>query len=140
MTQRIYGGSDDLIELVGDVYDEYDHHGLTEAEPALIDVELADGPVVRLKAWYGALPGDDSDGGWCIRIDEITTTTGWASQHDVDLDDLVHHHAARGEDEKDDVHGCPGYSEMVHVDAEVSKVTIRHGGAHGDDMQWVGLP
>lgn len=92
-TLNVYGASDDLLELVGAIYDE-----VYPADPDTLVVAglVGDGLVeVRLAVEY------DREGVWRITpsqpADHVTVTP------------------ARGEDEGDDEHGCPGYSERATV-------------------------
>jgi len=92
-TLRVYGASDDLLELVDAIDDEF-----YPADPdTLVIAGYIGGGLVeaRLRVEY------DHDGIW-----RLTPTNGH---------DLVAITPARGDDEPDDEHGCPGYSDKATV-------------------------
>ena len=91
-TLTIFGASDDLIEVVGLIYEEY-----PAEEPATIMTVSIDG---ERYAWAGIRY--DEDGVW--RITDSAPRRFWT---------VV---PARGEDEGDDADGCPGYSDKAVFD------------------------
>lgn len=105
----IYGASDDLIEIEGAVQDELSppFYG----KPAVVTVKVDDTVYTRILADYDP----DGTGEWRLQLTDLTR-----------LASVV---PARGEDEGDDEHGCPGYSDKVIVDmatieARRIKVTV----------------
>lgn len=65
MSLRVYGCSDDLIELEGDIRDEAGYYGSDKDEPAFLF--LSDGTVLAI--WYGK----DDRGIWAIEVRERGT-------------------------------------------------------------------
>ncbi len=100
-TQRIYGASDDLIELDGDVDDEISHYG---DEPYYL--LFNDG--TQLKIAYGA------DKTACWRIELVT-------QGKADLE------ATRGSEDADEKDGVPGYSDLVTLNWDQPFELLKHG-------------
>lgn len=87
----IYGSSDDLLEVTGDIREEFSH----------IDqdgryVACSNGVVVKVTA------GTDDDAAWIIR-----------PIHDPHRLVTIEH--ARGEDADHDADGCPGYSDKAVI-------------------------
>lgn len=89
----LYGASDDLIEAEGLISDEFNP---PYDKPAALTVRVDDSAYVVARVEY------DEHGEWRIRdvISNAPTTTL----------------RARGEDEPDDEHGCPGYSDKLVID------------------------
>jgi hypothetical protein len=91
----IYGASDDLIETEGIVRDElnppYD-------KPAVVIVKVDDTVWAKVPIEYDP----DDSGEWRIQPTAIYAPVSFV--------------AARGEDEGEDEHGCPGYSDKVVID------------------------
>lgn len=103
----VYGGSDDLIEVKGLLSDEFSPE---YGKPALVTVMVDDAAYAHLHVEYDP----DESGEWRIQ-----------PQASGDLVSVV---AARGEDEGDDEHRCPGYSDKAVVDMagiDARRVTIR---------------
>lgn len=93
---RVYGASDDLIEVVGAVRDEF----YVYDEPAFVIVQAQQDNQtvqVRLRVEYGP---DGSD---------LWTVT---EETDTGLVSII---PARGEEAGDDEDGCPGYSSKAVV-------------------------
>lgn len=107
----LYGASDDLIEVEGLVRDELNPpHG----KPAVVTILADDATYTSLHVEYDP----DGTGEWRIQA----TTLGA----------LVAIIPARGEDEGNDEHGCPGYSDKAVIDmrgieARRVNVVIRPG-------------
>jgi hypothetical protein len=93
MTLHLYGASDDLIEARGDVVDEVDCWSFNDA----VAVTCSDGTTIGFRLGGSAV--------WSADI-----ITAGAGSTIVVL-------PARGEDEGDDEHGCPGYSDRVDITA-----------------------
>ncbi|MCW2785207.1 MAG: hypothetical protein JWP74_1724 [Marmoricola sp.] len=89
MKTIIYGASDDLIEVEGAFPEEFNHYSI---EPAVLSI---DGGAILLAIDYGR-------DGWTI-----TAMSG---------SDRVTIIPARGEDEPNDEHGCPGYSQKAVIE------------------------
>jgi hypothetical protein len=90
----VYGGSDDLLEVEGDIREEFDH-----ADQAGRWVACSDGTLLRVT---------EDEGIWRVSVDAGTAQ-------------IV---PARGEDEGDDEDGCPGYSEKAIVTGDVRWVVV----------------
>ena len=93
----IYGASDDLIEVEGALSDELNP---PYGKPALVTIKVDDTVYTNLLVEYDP----DDSGEW--RVQPL------AAGH------LVTVIPARGEDEGDDEHGCPGYSDKAIVSME----------------------
>jgi hypothetical protein len=98
----IYGASDDLIEVSGDVAEEFNIDGREDT-----CVALSNGVLVSVRY--------DDHGYW--RINTI------ACPDDVQLS-LT---SARGDGKEDDVDGCPGYSDKLEVDGDDEVVWVLCG-------------
>lgn len=98
MSQTIYGGSDDLIELVGDIVEEF---AAPYGRPFYLALSTGD----LLHAEYS------HDGVWTFRM-----AGGLATPDHITI------HPARGEDEGNDDVGCPGYSQKVVIEPAVDPV------------------
>ncbi|QAY70018.1 hypothetical protein [Xylanimonas protaetiae] len=105
---HIFGASDDLIEVEGEISDEL-YPRLRDAIPDTVSVGLADGREVLINVEYGY------DGIW-----RLTPTTH------VDLVTIT---AARGDGEPDDVDGCPGYSDKASIAGATSVHLLSQEGA-----------
>lgn len=93
MSVIVYGASDDLIELEGEIREEFSAYNggrLAFSNGVLLDLEY------------------DRNGTW-----RITALAGR---------ELVAHFPARGEDEGNDEDGCPGYSEKAYVTGPIEWV------------------
>jgi hypothetical protein len=88
-TTVIYGASDDLIEVEGAHPDEFNH---LDNSPAVLSID--DGAIL-LRVDYGF------NGIWTVEA--------------MSGSDRVTIVPARGEDEPDDEHGCPGYSDKAVI-------------------------
>jgi hypothetical protein len=88
----IYGASDDLIEINGDQYEEYNLYGHR------FELELSDGRLIQMIY--------DKGGIW--RFDN--------------LDEDMQHISERGDGEANDEDGCPGYSEKIVIPSAVTVV------------------
>lgn len=88
----VYGASDDLVEIEGLVSDElyppYD-------KPAVLTIKVDDAAWARVRIEY------TDDGIWRV-----------GAPGNIDGATVV---PARGEDEPDDEHGCPGYSDKAVI-------------------------
>jgi hypothetical protein len=89
----IYGASDDLIEIEGVVRDELNP---PYGKPAVVTIKVDDIVWAKVPIEY------DSDGVWRIQPTAIYAPVAFV--------------AARGENEGEDEHGCPGYSDKVVID------------------------
>jgi len=93
MSQVIYGASDDLIELRGDVEEEFNVY-LADDKPGYL--ALSTGDLLRVEY--------STDGVWEFRM-----AAGIATPEHLTIE------PARGEGEGDDSDGCPGYSQKVVI-------------------------
>ena len=89
----IYGASDDLIEVEGLLRDELNP---PYGKPATVLVKVDDTIWAKVPIEYG------DDGIWCIWPGAIFAPVEFVP--------------ARGDEEPDDEHGCPGYSDKVVID------------------------
>lgn len=91
MTTYIYGASDDLLEIEGDVFnDEFGIYGEDN-----VTVEYPGGSIT---VTY------DNDGMWRLGATGDTST--------------ITHTPARGEDAPRDEHGRPGHSDVITIDPD----------------------
>ena len=103
----IYGCSDDLIETTGLMSEELDP---PYGKPALVTVTVDDAIHAQLVVEYDP----DDTGEWRIQP--------------TSLGSIVRIVPARGEDEGNDKHGCPGYSDKALIDMgaiEARRVHLR---------------
>lgn len=100
MSTIIYGASDDLIEISGDVSEEFGADGGTNY------IALSNGVLVSVKY--------DDEGMWRVRT--------------IERPDGVECYLteARGDGEPNDLDGCPGYSDKLVVEG-VEAVWVLHG-------------
>lgn len=92
MSVIIYGASDDLIEVEGDIREEF--YALEEPTNY---IGLSNGSVVSITY--------DDDGFWRIRPIAVV--------------DSVIIRPARGDDEPADADGCPGYSDKAEITGDI---------------------
>jgi hypothetical protein len=110
-TQHLYGASDDLVELQGDIDEEYDVAG--SASRGIL-VATSHGVLAQLRL--------ERNSQWSIVILD-------PGPPGVTLE-LV---PARGEDEGDDEFGCPGYSARLAITSERPCAWVLTGPVAGDD-------
>lgn len=94
MSVLVYGASDDLVELDGDVYEEFN------CVSGKAKLAFSNGVLLKLKY----------DGVW-----RITVLAG---------ESLVAHFPSRGEDAGNDEEGVPGYSEKAYVTGPIEWVAL----------------
>ncbi|MGE5681834.1 MAG: hypothetical protein ACM34K_13225 [Bacillota bacterium] len=74
---KVYGCSDDLIEIEGDIKEEFSKFGTSEDEPCLLAFD--NGTI--LKCFY------DNDGIWRFKVISHGNTTVWIKQPDLSKDE-----------------------------------------------------
>ena len=94
MTLYIYGASDDLIEVEGSIIEEFNP---PYNKPARLVISVDGATYASLRIEYDP----DDTGEWRISSDTASAPVSIS--------------AARGEDEGEDEHGCPGYSDLATV-------------------------
>lgn len=103
MPLHIYGGSDDLIEVRGDVDEEFDALTLTAGAEHHIVTSAGDHVVFRLRdnaIWTGEV---------------LAAPAGHVLHRSREVVDPLGNH-------KNDEYGCPGYSDRVALDSDVTWV------------------
>jgi len=111
MTLYIFGASDDLIEVEGLLSDELNP---PYGKPARVVVKVDE--TVYASLWVEYDP--DDSGEWRL--------SPGAMRGRVEIT------AARGEEDGEDEHGCPGYSDLatIHLDdVDVRRVSLQIEGA-----------
>lgn len=101
----VYGASDDLIEVEGDLYEEF---GSYDAEGDVL--KFSDG--TRIGVTY------DQEGQWRLKLLEVSLLTDATHIPSREEDEG---HAGRDED------GCPDYSDKVILEGPLEWVKHRRG-------------